>query len=419
MKFRRSKNIFKVSNQKIIKHPKKRKLFVTSIIQNQNNSATLESTNYQKSNKKLPNLLNSPYSPIITTKIKTTPPPQLKKIIFYSNKSKIPRIKQKKEKNEKNNKNKSRNKNSNNKNQKKRQKIIIESIKKDNEKKLQNENLINLKEKNKKYFYTGRWEKEEHKRFIDAIIYYGNDWHKVQQYVGTRTSTQARSHAQKFFEKLKKSKKLKFDVDFTKNSLKTLHDILEKMSQKEFHKTMKILNDVAFDRDFLKKKENKNKNKESANDNEVDNEKEYCEENSYILTDKEDNNILNNNNFCENNINNEEYENEELNDKKFRNNSIIDNEQSIEENSVLNYKKDKIDNNFEFGNILGNNNTKIIENNPFFNSQNYFLKLNDNNDENHDNLFLNCFYNNESIFSNSRKMSIEDKYNNNNNSFII
>ena len=33
---------------------------------------------------------------------------------------------------------------------------------------------------------------------------YGKDWGKVQQYVGTRSSTQARSHAQKFFQRLEK-----------------------------------------------------------------------------------------------------------------------------------------------------------------------------------------------------------------------
>ena len=52
----------------------------------------------------------------------------------------------------------------------------------------------------------GRWTKEEHKKFIEAIIKFGNDWKEVQAYINTRTSTQARSHAQKFFEKIKKNK---------------------------------------------------------------------------------------------------------------------------------------------------------------------------------------------------------------------
>ena len=52
---------------------------------------------------------------------------------------------------------------------------------------------------------NGRWTKEEHNRFIEAIINFGNDWKKVQKYVSTRTRTQARSHAQKFLMKFRNS----------------------------------------------------------------------------------------------------------------------------------------------------------------------------------------------------------------------
>jgi hypothetical protein len=37
---------------------------------------------------------------------------------------------------------------------------------------------------------------------LEALKLYGKNWKKVQQHVTTRTSTQARSHAQKFFVKL-------------------------------------------------------------------------------------------------------------------------------------------------------------------------------------------------------------------------
>jgi SHAQKYF class myb-like DNA-binding protein len=42
----------------------------------------------------------------------------------------------------------------------------------------------------------------EHQRFLEAIELFGRDWKKVQQHVGTRSSTQSRSHAQKFFKKM-------------------------------------------------------------------------------------------------------------------------------------------------------------------------------------------------------------------------
>lgn len=50
----------------------------------------------------------------------------------------------------------------------------------------------------------GRWTKDEHFRFLEALKLYGKEWKNVQAHVKTRTSTQARSHAQKFFNKLEK-----------------------------------------------------------------------------------------------------------------------------------------------------------------------------------------------------------------------
>jgi len=51
---------------------------------------------------------------------------------------------------------------------------------------------------------TGRWTMDEHFRFIEALQQYGKEWKRVQMHVGSRSSTQARSHAQKFFVKLEK-----------------------------------------------------------------------------------------------------------------------------------------------------------------------------------------------------------------------
>jgi SHAQKYF class myb-like DNA-binding protein len=51
---------------------------------------------------------------------------------------------------------------------------------------------------------NGRWTDEEHDHFIDALRLFGKNWNKVHRYVGTRTSAQTRSHAQKYFNKLLK-----------------------------------------------------------------------------------------------------------------------------------------------------------------------------------------------------------------------
>lgn len=57
----------------------------------------------------------------------------------------------------------------------------------------------------------GRWSKIEHDRFIEAIKKYGKDWKSVESYIESRSGSQIRSHAQKFFNRLIK----KFEIDKT------------------------------------------------------------------------------------------------------------------------------------------------------------------------------------------------------------
>lgn len=50
----------------------------------------------------------------------------------------------------------------------------------------------------------GRWTEEEQRLFANAVQIYGKRWKKLEQVMGTRTSTQCRSHGQKYFLKLKR-----------------------------------------------------------------------------------------------------------------------------------------------------------------------------------------------------------------------
>jgi SHAQKYF class myb-like DNA-binding protein len=97
-------------------------------------------------------------------------------------------------------------------------------------------------------YNTGRWQPDEHQRFIEAIMKYGNEWKKVQKHVGSRSSTQARSHAQKFFVKMKKANILDVNIDFTKNSIKSLHDLANNLTSDEYIRALKALNGVAFEK---------------------------------------------------------------------------------------------------------------------------------------------------------------------------
>lgn len=51
---------------------------------------------------------------------------------------------------------------------------------------------------------AGRWTDEEHAKFLEALQIYGKNWNKVHKHVGSRSSAQTRSHAQKYFNKLMK-----------------------------------------------------------------------------------------------------------------------------------------------------------------------------------------------------------------------
>jgi SHAQKYF class myb-like DNA-binding protein len=129
----------------------------------------------------------------------------------------------------------------------------------------------------------GRWQPEEHERFIEAIMKYGNEWKSVQKHVGSRSSTQARSHAQKFFVKMKKANLIDINIDLSKNSIKTLHEIANNMNSEEYLNAVKALNCVAFERKNNTKKrlrtQDSNKNE---NDNDIDSSAFFTEAPSVI-----------------------------------------------------------------------------------------------------------------------------------------
>ena len=172
------------------------------------------------------------------------------------------------------------------KNQKPKKEIIIKKRLKFNYKQRQ---MLNKKGMNKNYV-AGRWLIDEHQRFIDGVIKYGNNWRQVQKYVGTRSGTQTRSHAQKFFEKLKRSKIFKTEkYDFSRNSLKLLHDIMANLSEKEYEQTLKKLHSLTYRVDM------KSDNEDSElNENEEKNE-------DVILFDN-----MNNSYYKENDVNDEQ-----------------------------------------------------------------------------------------------------------------
>ena len=121
--------------------------------------------------------------------------------------------------------------------------------------------------KNSKYS-SGRWNLEEHKKFIEAIIKYGNDWKEVQKYIGTRSSSQARSHAQKFFIKLKQDQsksKISNMIDYSNSSIKSFHDALHSLEPDKKKKIISELENVVFDKQISNKKRRRSKSNGNKN----------------------------------------------------------------------------------------------------------------------------------------------------------
>jgi SHAQKYF class myb-like DNA-binding protein len=107
---------------------------------------------------------------------------------------------------------------------------------------------LQKKKKREGTFNTGRWLPDEHHRFIEALLKFGNEWKSVQKHVGTRSSTQARSHAQKFFVKIGKTQIENLSLDFANNSLKSLNQMADKFDNEQMSKAIQILNKIAYDK---------------------------------------------------------------------------------------------------------------------------------------------------------------------------
>ena len=100
----------------------------------------------------------------------------------------------------------------------------------------ENNSILKIKKEKNSILNEGRWSEHEHIKFIEAIAKYGKNWKDVQKYVGSRSSAQARSHAQKFFLKLKAIKNSKLNFDFSSNDIKSISDIIRIIkNRKEYY----------------------------------------------------------------------------------------------------------------------------------------------------------------------------------------
>ena len=118
-------------------------------------------------------------------------------------------------------------------------------------------NLRNIKHKKNNY-NIGRWTEDEHRRFIEAILKYGNEWKSVQKHIKTRSSTQSRSHSQKFFLKIKNYDL--FDFKDRKPCISSLNELAKNLNEKERENMLELLISYEY-HDVSVKKVNSNDSK--------------------------------------------------------------------------------------------------------------------------------------------------------------
>lgn len=302
-------------------------------------------------------------------------------------------------------------------------------------------------------FNVGRWTEEEHSKFLKGILEYGNEWKMVQKIIKTRSSTQARSHAQKFFLKIKKcikSQKMQFNeenlLNYISNSNKDFNDgqpVAE--AQRKRLLNVIILNFQNFEKDEIKScnmMENGTKNISSQKEGdkstfcEKECNKNIVSEKSSIIIENINNNYLNNNLDLENKKNVEENKTEFCNKKRknswfankiFNINKVIKNKDSNIVNKNNRNSSKKIFMNLNKPNIKKINKIKKTKNKaeteskfnhniicPIING-NYIIN---NNIINITNNYNNLISNNNSNINNNNKININFNNNNDMNCFI-
>ena len=207
---------------------------------------------------------------------------------------------------------------------------------------------------------SGRWTLKEHLQFLEGLDKYGIKWKKINPLIKTRTVAQIRSHAQKFFLRLKRVKDEKLGIDFTTNNIDNIKEMINHIkSVNSDYDIVKVLLYLS-EKYYANKKEEKNINKKNElnSNNEINS--NFYENNMNI-----DNNLTNdiNNNLILTNANPEINDYQTVIDNNFNNNI---------KNNILMSNFNFINNIFisNYINIINmmNNNVNVINSNDFVNT---------------------------------------------------
>ena len=255
-------------------------------------------------------------------------------------------------------------------------------------------NLENLDSKD------GRWTKDERIKFFHGIALYGANWKKVKSLISTRTAIQVRSHAQKFFIKMKLCKDEQLGIDFTLKSICSIKDMISQIRSINSNYSLEyIFKYLSEERDRKRKLKKQNKNTPIQNMPIIN------EKRTINLEDDERNN-KNNNTIMDNLNKNKEIDSLE----KTREKSMP--EEQIIKNINTNFIPPNNDIQFNDINNINNNLNHII-----LNKNNTFL--NDNNNINFFENTLNNIVQLNNIYNNFLSNTYINYNNNTNDGFLL
>lgn len=246
----------------------------------------------------------------------------------------------------------------------------------------------------------GRWTEEEQDKFLEGIVLYGINWKKIKCLIESRTAVQVRSHAQKYFQKMKSCKDEILGIDFTLDSISNIQGMINQI--KSINSNFDVINVLKYLEKQLNKECKRIRNSIKTNKDEkniFDLQKDHIND----LNNLENNNFNNNNNIYNQNnqineiiklnLNNYTSYNSFLNNNYNINNILINNYllnclnisnyynllSFLLYNSYPNYNNDILLNNYLLNNNLDNPiiNPLTINPNDYINRSNIINKVSD------------------------------------------
>ena len=210
---------------------------------------------------------------------------------------------------------------------------------------------------------------EEHIIFLQNLENYGKNWKKISKIIPIRSYKQIRSHAQKFYEKLKEYKDTELGIDFTSENINDFNDMIEHI------KSVNINYNIVTTFLYLSEKVNlikKSKKKDKININ-ININNILCEDITKNINNNCNFYYENGNGFIDKEINNNNFTNTYTNNIFLKNLNNFDNLNNINNFVPLNQVDlhNDINSNFLKSRLLQNipcNNINVYNNYYFYNT---------------------------------------------------